>query len=454
MILIIDDDIAVQTSLALLLQQHAYATKTASGRKEALDILKTVRPKLIILDLNFSLDTSGDEGLNLLEEIMEFDSQLAVILITGWASIDLAVKGIKTGARDFISKPWDNNHLLQAIRTTLELEILSAKSISRKALDREYELDYIIGQSDELIQVLETVMRIAVTDASVLILGESGTGKELIAEAVHQNSRRKKHPFVKVNMGSIPSNLFESELFGHKRGAFTDARFDRKGRFELADKGSIFLDEIGDIDKANQVKLLRVLQDRTFEILGSSYTKSVDVRIISATNRNLPELVASKQFREDLFYRINLITVRLPALRERASDIPLLVEYFIQNLRKLYQRPNLGVSIQGMNWLKQLDLPGNIRQLKNLVERTVLVSPKDELGLEDFQKQITKAPKAIQAGGLPEVGSMTLEEIEIEMIKKAMSYHNGKVTAVARALGLTRSAMYRRLEKYNIPYQS
>lgn len=452
MILIIDDDIAVQTSLSLLLQQNGFQTATASGRAESLVFLRKQKPQLILLDLNFSVNTTGEEGLSLLAEIKDIDASIPVILITGWATIDLAVKGMQAGARDFISKPWDNAHLLQSIQTIFDLEHLSTDSLTRKKLDQDYQLDYLIGQAPEFLRILEHLMRIAPTNASVLILGESGTGKELIAEAIHQNSKRHNKPFVKVNLGGIPSNLFESELFGHKRGAFTDARFDRKGRFELADKGTIFLDEIGDIEKANQVKLLRVLQDRTFEVLGSSYTRSVDVRIISATNRDLNELVASGAFREDLFYRINLITIRLPSLRERASDIPLLVNYFIDNMKTLYQRPELRVHPTAMKWLQQQNFPGNIRQLKNLVERTVLISPQNELSLEQFQNQMNEHVRMTDKTSLPDIGSMTLEEIEIEMIKKAMAFHQGKVTAVARTLGLTRSAMYRRLEKYNIPF--
>jgi two-component system, NtrC family, response regulator len=287
----------------------------------------------------------------------------------------------------------------------------------------------------------------------VLIMGESGTGKELIAEALHQNSARAKKPFIKVNLGGISTSLFESEMFGHIRGAFTDARYDRTGRFEMASKGTIFLDEIGDLDFSSQVKLLRVLQDRTYEVLGSSRTKTLDVRIVCATNRNLEEMVSKNQFREDLLYRINLITVKLPALRERPNDIPLLVNHFLKNLSEIYNRP-LGISNDALSWLKALPLPGNIRQLKNLVERTVLTNPAEILQLIDFQAQYT--PSTSRANGaaatLPEVGVMTLEEMEVQMIKRAMDFHKGKVSRVAKSLGLTRSALYRRLEKFDIPY--
>jgi transcriptional regulator with PAS, ATPase and Fis domain len=283
-------------------------------------------------------------------------------------------------------------------------------------------------------------------------MGESGTGKELIAEAVHQNSLRRNKPFIKVNLGGISTSLFESEMFGHVRGAFTDARFDRAGRFEMANKGTIFLDEIGDLDAGSQVKLLRVLQDRTYEVLGSSRTKTVDMRIVCATNKNLSVMVGSGTFREDLLYRINLITVTLPALRERPKDIPLLVDFFINNLKQIYNRPALTVSKSAMKWLQQLPLPGNIRQLKNLVERSILVSKKNILEIDDFKSQLELSPQKNGNMQWPGVGSITLEEMEIEMIKRAMLFHKNKVSRAATALGLTRSALYRRLDKFEIPY--
>lgn len=453
MILIIDDDIAVQTSLSLLLRQHGFEVAIKDGPVEALAFLSKHRPQLILLDLNFTVDTSGNEGFKLFQQIREIDARIPVILITGWATIELAVQGMKLGAKDFISKPWVNEHLLQSVKTALQLATQQPQSSTRRELNEKYELDHIIGEDDDFIKILETVARVADTNASVLILGESGTGKELIAEAIHQNSKRKHKAFVKVNLGGIPGGLFESEMFGHKRGAFTDARSDRIGRFEMANSGTIFLDEIGDLDKASQVKLLRVLQDRTFEVLGSSQSKTIDVRVISATNRNLAEMVATGDFREDLFYRINLITIELPPLRERPNDIPLLVQFYINNLKTLYNRPNLYINNNANKWFKTLTLPGNIRQLKNLVERTVLVTSKDELDVSDFQKHFVETHKTLHINDLPEVGSMTLEEMEIEMIKKAMAFHNNRVVKVAKALGLTRSALYRRLEKYDIPYE-
>ncbi len=453
MILIIDDDKAVQTSLALLLKQNGFATKGVETPEAALQFVENNTPTLILMDMNFSIQTSGEEGLALLQKIKTINASIPVILITGWATISLAVEGIKLGAKDFIAKPWRNDNLIQSIQITLQLNQSKKQSLSRKKLDQQYNFEQIVGENSALLNILETIGRIAKTNATVLIMGESGTGKELIAEAVHQNSLRKNQPFVKVNLGGIPATLFESELFGHKRGAFTDARFDRMGRFEMANQGSIFLDEIGDMEMNNQVKLLRVLQDKTFEVLGSSRTKKVDVRVVCATNKNLEELVNENKFREDLFYRINLITIRLPALRERKSDIPLLVNFFVNNLKTLYNRPNLTVDKAALKWLKELKLPGNIRQLKNLVERIVLVTANDTLTVGDFQKQAMAAPRKSGAKDLPEVGTMTLEEMEVTMIKKAMEFHGGKISRVAKTLGITRSALYRRLEKYNINYE-
>jgi DNA-binding NtrC family response regulator len=452
MILIIDDDIAVRTSLHLLLKDEGYEVSDCAEPVEAIKIIKKSEPELIILDLNFSNDTSGKEGMELLGKIKSISAAIPVILITGWASIELAVQGMKAGANDFINKPWNNDHLLQSIKTLLDLRDKKTEHHTRKQLDKIYNFQHIIGEDPKMLNILETIGRVACTDASILIMGESGTGKELIAEAIHQNSQRRNKPFIKVNLGGISTSLFESEMFGHVRGAFTDARFDRIGRFEMANKGTIFLDEIGDLDGGSQVKLLRILQDRTFEVLGSSRTKTVDVRVVCATNKNLNEMVSRTTFREDLLYRINLITVYLPALRDRPKDIPLLVSFFINNLKEIYGRPNLSVANSAMKWLQQLPLPGNIRQLKNLVERTILVSKRDELDIEDFRSQLELSPVKNGNIQLPGIGMLTLEEVEVEMIKRAMDYHKNKISRAATSLGLTRSALYRRLDKYQIPY--
>jgi len=452
MILVIDDDLAVRTSLMLLLKSEGYEVLCTENPGDALKIIRKNTPELIILDLNFSIDTSGGEGMDLLGKIKLHNSAIPVILITGWGSIELAVKGMKMGANDFINKPWSNEYLIQSVKTLLDLQDKKTEHRTRKQLDKTYNFQHIIGEDPKMLNILETIGRVAPTDASILIMGESGTGKELIAEAIHQNSLRRNKPFTKVNLGGISTSLFESEMFGHIRGAFTDARFDRIGRFEMSNKGTIFLDEIGDLDASSQVKLLRVLQDRTYEVLGSSRTKTVDVRVVCATNKNLNDMVNKGTFREDLLYRINLITVYLPALRERPKDIPLLVNFFIDNLKEIYNRPKLSVGGSAMKWLQQLPLPGNIRQLKNLVERSILVSKNDELGIDDFRSQLELSPVKKGNMQLPGVGTLTLEEVEVEMIKRAMDHHKNKISRAAASLGLTRSALYRRLDKYQIPY--
>ncbi len=456
MILLIDDDEAIRASLSLLLKKAGYMVQTASGPEEALQKLTEKEPDLVISDMNFSIETSGEEGLALLKKVRQLYPQVPVILITAWGSVPLAVEGIKQGATDFINKPWQNEHLLQSIHTVLTLAKQKREtetSMSRAALNKKWDFDAIVGEDKGFMEVLEKVGKVSATDASILIMGESGTGKELIAEAVHLNSRRYNKAFVKVNLGGISASLFESEMFGHKRGAFTDAKNDRVGRFELANGGTIFLDEIGDLDPASQVKLLRVLQDRTYEVLGDSKSRHVDVRVICATNRNLEEMVAKGQFREDLYYRINLITVRLPSLRERPSDIPLLANHFIRNLREIYNRPALTASPAALRWLKGQPFAGNIRELKNGVERAVLLSGNDVLEVEDFEAQINSKAKAAVKLDADELPVVTLDEMEKAMILRAMEVHNENMTKVARSLGLSRGALYRRLEKHNIPHE-
>ena len=457
MILIVDDDLAVRTSLGLLLKQAGYATRAADGPAGALAAVRAETPALVLLDLNFSRATTGDDGLALLREIKELAPLVPVVLITGWGSIALAVAGMKAGAAEFVTKPWHNDALLQTIGTALALRgpgpAAAGAPAGRRALDKQFALSDIVGEDERLLAVLRQVGQVAATDAAVLIEGESGTGKELIAEALHQNSRRRGQPFVKVNLGGISSSLFESELFGHRRGAFTDAKADRVGRFELANGGTIFLDEIGELELASQVKLLRVLQDRTYEVLGDSKPRRLDLRVVAATNRNLAELVAQGRFREDLFYRLNLITLRLPALRERPHDVPLLVRHFLAQLRATYQRPGLRVGAPALHWLQAQPLPGNIRELKNLVERAVLVSGHDELTPADFQQSGAGATVPFAAVGAPPVpGTLTLDQLEAQAIRQSVAHHQGNLSRVARALGLSRGALYRRLDKYGIPY--
>ena len=445
MILIIDDDSAIRTSLSFMLKRAKYEVQAVATPKEAMAVVRSVCPELILMDMNFSLTTSGDEGITLLKQVKIFQPDAPVILMTAWGSIDLAVKGMQAGAFDFVTKPWNNAALMQRIETALEL---NARKEAPKEVDEEgFDRSHIIGKSKALMDVLETIKRISKTNASVLVTGESGTGKELIAEALHKNSPRAKKPFVKVNLGGISQTLFESEMFGHKKGAFTDASADRVGRFEMADKGTIFLDEIGDLDLSCQVKLLRVLQEQTFEVLGDSRPRKVDIRVVSATNVDLAQRVQERTFREDLFYRINLITVHLPALRERKEDIPLLVRHFADKLCQANGLQAVDFTQAAMDYLQRLPFPGNIRELKNLVERTLLVSGKELLDVDDFKAQNTSAMEVSTIGNL---NGLTLEEVDKQRILQAIEQYNGNMSKVALSLGLSRGALYRRLEKYNI----
>ena len=449
MILIIDDDSAVRSSLSFMLKRAGYEAQVVPGPREAIEVVRTVAPDLILMDMNFTLSTTGEEGLTLLKQVKVFRPDTPVILMTAWGSIQLAVQGMQAGAFDFIPKPWNNAALLQRIETALELSTAPKETTLEQ--NDAFNRNHIIGRSQGLTDVLNTIARIAKTNASVLITGESGTGKELIAEAIHINSQRAKHPFVKVNLGGISQSLFESEMFGHKKGAFTDASADRTGRFEMADKGTIFLDEIGDLDLSCQVKLLRVLQDQTFEVLGDSRPRKTDIRVVSATNADLRKMVNERTFREDLFYRINLITVKLPALRERREDIPLLVRHFADRQAETNGLPRTEFSADAMQFLSRLPYPGNIRELKNLVERTILVSGKPTLDASDFDAQYIRHNDQKAAESTSFIG-MTLDEIERQTILQALERHKGNLSQVAMALGISRAALYRRLEKHNINY--
>ena len=428
-----------------MLKRAGYGIATAETPEQAVAQIRTTIPGLILMDMNYTRSTTGEEGLELLAKVKVLAPEVPVILITAWGSIHLAVQGIRAGAFDFITKPWNNLALLESIRTAIQVQ--ESSTAADAAPKSPFRRDKIIGKSPLLERVLQTVSRIASTHAPVLITGESGTGKELIAEAIHENSERKDRPFIKVNLGGISLSLFESEMFGHKKGAFTDAHYDRKGRFELADGGSIFLDEIGDLDMVSQVKLLRVLQDHTFESLGDSRPKQVDTRIICATNRNLPQMVQQGEFREDLFYRINLITVQMPALRERREDIPLLVEYFARQQARQNGLEPVEISAEAMEYLSRLPYPGNVRELKNFVERTILVSQQPHLTEVDFKNQYVEIAAKT---GVHDTSVHSLEEIEKQMILRALELYGGNLSKVATALGLSRQAVYRRLEKYAI----
>ena len=450
MILIIDDDSAIRSSLSFMLKRAKYEVQAVPGPKEAMEAVRSITPQLILMDMNFSLSTDGAEGLLLLKQVKLFCPDVPVILMTAWGSIPLAVQGMRAGAFDFITKPWNNAALMQRIETAVELTSKEDSAGFSTREEENFDRSHIIGKSKALEEVLSTVKRVSRTGASVLITGESGTGKELIAEAIHLNSPRRNQPFVKVNLGGISQTLFESEMFGHKKGAFTDAVTDRKGRFELADKGTIFLDEIGELDLSCQVKLLRVLQEQTFEPLGESRPRKVDVRVVCATNANLEQMVREHTFREDLFYRINLITVHLPALRERREDIPLLAAHFVESRCQADGLPLATLSDDALEFLSRLPYPGNIRELKNLVERTLLVCGKDCLTAADFQSQYHPTTGALESSAT--LKGLTLEELEKQTILQALEAHGNNLTQVALSLGISRAALYRRLEKYGISW--
>ena len=448
-ILVVDDDGAVQVSLALLLKQSGFDAACCDGPQQALALLAREPVDLVMQDMNFSLQTSGAEGLALLAEIRQRHPALPVLLMTAWGSISLAVAGIKAGAANFFTKPWDNAQLVELVRATLELAGAPGGGPSRKSLDSQFDFAGIVGEHPRLLRVLATIAQVARTRAPVLILGESGTGKELVADAIHRNSPRAAAPIVKINMGAITPTLFESEMFGHVRGAFTDARSDRKGHVASADGGTLFLDEIGELNRGDQVKLLRVLQDQRYQPVGASRSEQADIRVVSATNRELAELVAAGEFREDLFYRLNLITIRLPPLRERRSDIPLLARHIAASVADSYGLGEVSLSSGALEWLSTQPWPGNIRQLKQTLERTLLLAGKAQLTQADFaagQHDEAGTTGAARLG----VDGMTLEQVERHMIEQALDQHGGNITRVARALGLSRSALYRRLERHGL----
>ena len=454
-ILIVDDDPTVVTSLSLVLKRAGLKSDGADRPESAFKLLEKNHYDLILQDMNFSRKTTGEEGLAMIAKLKSLYPQLPVILMTAWGSISLAVEGMRAGANDFITKPWSNEQIIQSVKITLGLADVYGRSngdriVTRAELNEKYDFKMVVGENPEFVKILNIVGRVSPTDASVLIVGASGTGKELIAEAIHQNSARKDAAFVKVNLGGISSSLFESEMFGHIKGAFTDAKRDRKGRFEIADGGTIFLDEIGDLNLECQVKLLRVLQDRTYEVLGSSITRSVDVRVVSATNRNLPELIEHGDFREDLLYRLNLIAIHIPALRDRSDDIPILVNHFLESIASVYRRPGVSINEAGLQWLQKLPWPGNIRELRQLVERAVLLSNSTTLDVGDIERALQMQPAEPTPQKLPAIGSMTLEEMERSMVEKAMAQYNNNVGKVAESLGISRAALYRRLEKFGI----
>jgi two-component system NtrC family response regulator len=448
-ILVVDDDVSVTASLELLLKQAGFRAVAATDPTAALDALGRERIDLVVQDMNFSRSTTGEEGLALLEEIRRSRPAVPVVLITAWGSIGLAVAGMKAGAIDFVTKPWDNERLVQTVRTALRVSgTRGAVDADREALDKDADFAAILGRDPSLLRVLNQVARIAKTDATVLISGESGTGKELIANAVHLNSARATGPFVKVNMGAIVQSLFESEMFGHVRGAFTDAKHDRVGYFEQADGGTIFLDEVAETDRASQVKLLRVLQDQTFQRVGASDARRSSFRVVAATNRDLKAMVAAGQFREDLYYRLNLIALEMPPLRERKGDIPIIAARHLRQIKERYALREIELAADTYPWLTSQPWPGNVRELKHSVERAALMSGKPVLTRTELEA--TTATRDMPQPAAAAGAVRTLDEVERLTIERAMQQCGNNITHAAEILGLSRAALYRRLAKHGL----
>lgn len=471
MILVVDDDKNIRLTLKSILERNEYEVALAEEPKTAIQIIRTTpNVELVLMDMNYNIyrtsSNDGEEGLTLLKQIKVFRPDVPCILMTAWGSIDLAVRGMRAGAFDFITKPWDNGVLLERIETARSLTPTPLRGEGLSATKASPLLGEGPGvRLPSLSNIYSTIARVAPTNAPVLITGESGTGKELIAEAIHRQSKRANGPFVKVNLGGISSTLFESEMFGHKKGSFTDATSDRIGRFELAKGGTIFLDEVGELSLASQVKLLRVLQDQTYEVLGDSHTRRTDVRVVCATNADLRAMVEEKTFREDLFYRINLINLHLPPLRERREDIPLLVEHFLREACMANNFPVVTASHEAIAYLQTLPFPGNIRELKNLVERAVLMhesplsaSPLGEnskegdiLTVADFQNKVLTSNEVFPQRGSGEGASVaTLDDLERTAIAACIQKHNGNLSLVAKELGISRGALYRKIEKHGL----
>jgi len=453
-VLIIDDDEDVLFAAKMLLKKHVKEVLIEKDPRKIPFLLNQGSYDVILLDMNFSQDTtSGKEGMHWLEQIKERDPQAVVILITAFGDVETAVDALKNGATDFVLKPWQNEKLLATIHSAAKLKssynqvnkLQQEKQQLEESLDAPFKS--IIGESKALKNVFTIIDKVAHTDANVLILGENGTGKELIARALHKKSSRKDNSFVSVDMGALTDTLFESELFGHKKGAFTDAKTDRAGRFEIADKGTIFLDEIGNLGPSLQAKLLNVLQSRTVTRLGSNEAKPFDARLVCATNEDIHSLVGKGDFRQDLLYRINTVEIHLPALRDRVEDIPLLAEHFINIYGGKYKKPVKALDQNTIRLLQKYDWPGNIRELQHAIERAIIMTDNETLQPDDFFF-LTSKGNVMEKQEMDD--SFNLEDVERQTIQKAIKIHGGNISKAADELGLTRASLYRRLSKYDI----
>jgi DNA-binding NtrC family response regulator len=446
-ILAADDQQHILEAIELLLKPQGYEVDVVRSPELAREALASSSYDAVLIDLNYTRDTtSGQEGLGLLSDIVAIDSTLPVIVMTAWGNVELAVEAMRRGARDFIQKPWENERLIAILRTQVELHRALQRAERLAAENRLLSVQgrpEFIATAPSMIPVLEAVTRFAPSDANVLITGEHGTGKEVVARTIHVLSLRASRQMVAVNTGGLAEGVFESELFGHVKGAFTDARTDRIGRFELADGGTIFLDEIGNVPMRQQSKLLRVLESGEIERVGSSRSKRVDVRLISATNSDLQAACQAGQFREDLLFRLNTVEIHLPALRERREDIPVLALHFLANYASRYRRAIRGLDPAALQSLIQYSWPGNVRELEHTLERAVLMCRSDQIQPGDLGLGLQRS----QAQNLEE---LSLEAVETILIRKALQRFQGNVSQAAEALGLSRGALYRRMEKYGL----
>jgi DNA-binding NtrC family response regulator len=440
-ILIGDDQPDILDALRLLLKPEGHEVETANSPGAVIRAVGARQFDLVVIDLNYTRDTtSGSEGIELLEHLHAFDSTLPVVVMTAWASIELVVDAMQRGARDFIQKPWDNDRLLAVVRKQIDLgrALRRSERLDNALAPRAFD---VIASSPAMRPVLEIIERVGPSDANVLIRGENGTGKGVVARALHAASRRAQKALVTVNAGGLSESIFESELFGHVKGAFTDARADRTGRFELAEGGTLFLDEIANVPLAQQAKLLRVVETGEFERVGSSQSRRVDVRLLSATNAALEEEVALGRFRQDLLFRLNTVEIRIPPLRERREDIPLLAAHFLETHAARYRKRIDGFDAQAMKALLDHAWPGNVRELEHVVERAVLMSPGTTIG---------RSALGLQPPAEGRIDEMSIEDVEALLIRKALVRFDGNVSKAAEALGLSRGALYRRMQRYGL----
>ncbi len=451
-VLIVDDDLGVLQAAKLYLKQHIASIAINDNPEAVLSTFKADCYDVIFLDMNFSRDiTSGDEGFYYLNQLKQIDPDVEIILITAYGDVELAVKAIKEGASDFILKPWHNEKLLAAVNAACRLtkakkQIETLQSQKDRLIgDMNRPFYNLIGNSEPILEVINMIKKVSKTDVNVLITGENGTGKELVSRAIHRDSNRAKEPFISVDMGAVSETLFESELFGHTKGSFTDAIKDRVGHFEIASGGTLFLDEIGNLPLTLQAKMLRVLETREIKRLGSNKAITIDIRLISATNIDIDQMVRENKFREDLLYRINTIEIQLPPLRERGSDIILLADIFLKEFCIKYKKPQKSLSSATREKLISYRWPGNVRELRHATERAVIMSEQESLMPDDFFLTVRHENSDTESEG-----NLELEEMEKQMIRKALVKNEFNISKTAKELGLSRSALYRRMEKFSI----